>query len=67
MSLDIAARGEGARISEAIHAALDGLVALADLDPRSVQPYFTGLLVRERGGKVIFERDGDTVTLGITA
>jgi len=66
LTLDVTATGESARVSEVPHAALDGLIAIDTLDPRSVQPYFMGLLVRERGAFVAFEKcDENKVRLRI--
>ncbi len=48
------ARGAAARIPEEYAALISGDVTLSDIDARSIQPYFTGLLARNVGAELSF-------------
>ena len=56
------AAGQGARLPEATRNAMEGSMALEELDARLVQPYFTGHLSRILGGKLsVTPQDGEVI------
>jgi histidine phosphotransferase ChpT len=62
----VVAIGEGARLEEETRKALDGMVGVAELTPRSVQGYFTARLAESVGGALKCQADGAN-TLRLTS
>ncbi len=55
--------GQGARIPERAGELISGEVAGSEIDARSVQPYFTGLLARRVGAKITVTEEDDAVVI----
>ncbi len=59
--IDIICTGQNARLEENIIKTLKGGAPENGFDGRSIQPFYTGLIAREAGGKVSASIDGETV------
>lgn len=56
------ASGQGARMTESVKSAIDGTIAIEELDARLVQAYFAGHLARMLGGQLtISPQEGEVV------
>jgi histidine phosphotransferase ChpT len=62
-SLTVRCAGDGARVPPGTPELVAGTVAAGEIDARSVQPYFTGLLARRLGAHVALSTDGDDVLI----
>ncbi|MGQ0484479.1 MAG: histidine phosphotransferase ChpT [Hyphomicrobiales bacterium] len=62
-SLTVRARGERAKVPEALAEVIDGRADLALLDARLVQPYYAGLLARSAGLALSLAMEGDEVVV----
>lgn len=66
-AITIDAAADDARITDEMRAALSGQVADAELTPRTVQGYFTSVLLQRWGASLeLTERPGEGVSLGCT-
>jgi len=62
MELDLVANGPKARLDPAIEKTLGGRAPDDSFDGRTIQPFYTGMMVRELGGQVTAMVDGETVS-----
>ena len=62
-SLSVRCVGQGARIPERATELIAGEVDGSEIDARSVQPYFTGLLARRLGVEISIIDEGDAVLI----
>lgn len=63
MGFRIAAAGLNARIPQAVPALLDGTSESGTVDAHAIQPFYTGLLARACGLKVVLAAEGDTIVV----
>lgn len=61
--LSLAATGPKARLDAAIAATLAGKAPQDGFDGRTIQPFYTGLIIRELKGTVSADIEGETVTI----
>lgn len=61
--LSLAATGPKARLDAAIAATLAGKAPQDGFDGRTIQPFYTGLIIRELKGTVNADIEGETVTI----
>ncbi len=61
--LTLTAEGPKARIYDEIHKALKGGAPEDGFDGRTIQPFYTGMMVRQLKGRVDFVLDGEKATL----
>ena len=61
--LTVRARGERAKVPEALAEVIEGRADLASLDARLVQPYYARLLAQSAGLKLALAMDGDDVVV----
>lgn len=62
VSLRIVATGPKARLAEAVSITLAGKAPEDGFDGRTIQPFYTGMMVREQRGKFSATIDGEAVT-----
>lgn len=60
---DISATGMRARIDEMVKQTLSGKAPEAGFDGRSIQPFYTGMLIRQLKGRIDTALDGETARL----
>ena len=64
----VQAAGQAARLPDPIKSAVEGSIALDELDARLVQPYFTGHLARMLEGRIsMLPQDGEVVLKATSA
>lgn len=61
----IRAEGDRARLAEAVANALNGTLAEDDLDPRSIQPFVTGVLIEDAGLVLKIAQDEGCIQLSL--
>lgn len=59
----IRAEGDRARVAEAVASALNGALSEEELDPRSIQPFVTGVLIEDAGFTLEIVQDEDCIQL----
>jgi histidine phosphotransferase ChpT len=63
MGFRVTATGLNARIPQAVPGLLEGTSESGSVDAHAIQPFYTGLLARACGLKVVLETEGETVVV----
>ncbi|MBL4854996.1 MAG: hypothetical protein JKY25_12275 [Robiginitomaculum sp.] len=65
-NISLKCTGPKARLEDVVTITLAGKAPEDGFDGRSIQPFYTGLIVRETGGSIKAEINGETVTFSAT-